>query len=236
MTSSTPRTPGTSSPDRAGGCSRRRRSCGSATATGSPTHARSPCRRCLAVVPFLLALTGLAADIDQERPQRGAWPARIDAVSPARAARRAGLGGHGRPSPSEAPARSRWPSACFFALLSMTTAMAQVERGSQPDLRHPARPARRCRKYGRAAVADRGPRRAGRRRVPDAGRRRRVRRRDGGRLRLVRRGRRRRGTWLRGRSGWRCWCSRSPCCSTTRRAAGSRRCPGSRSGRGSRWC
>ena len=40
---------------------------------------------------------------------------------------------------------------------------------------------------------------------------------------------------LAGRA-WRCWCSRSRCCSTTPRAAGSRRCPGWPSGPGSRWC
>ena len=66
----------------------------------------------LSVVPFLLALSGLAADIDHERPAAGAGPHHRAALPRRRVARRAGLGGDQRPDRRAAPARSRWSSGC----------------------------------------------------------------------------------------------------------------------------
>ena len=103
---------------------------------------------CLAVVPFLLAIMGLAADIDDERPAR-VIAATVNAVSPATgdddALVDALAGG------SEETGELALGFGLFFAALSMTTAMAQVERGSnriygiRRDRRAPY-------KYGRAAV------------------------------------------------------------------------------------
>lgn len=105
---------------------------------------------CLAVVPFLLALSGLVADLDEERPAT-VLAATIAAVSP-------GTGG------SDALARAVRGSdaselsgeialwvGLLLALASMTTAMAQVERGLNRiyGIRRD-RPA--LWKYGRAAV------------------------------------------------------------------------------------
>lgn len=104
----------------------------------------------LAVVPFLLALTGLAADLDQEKPSR-VLAAMIDAVSPGRgesdALASAVTGGES----SEEAGELALSVGLFFALVSMTTAMAQVERGANRiyGIRRD-RPA--FAKYGRAAV------------------------------------------------------------------------------------
>ena len=103
---------------------------------------------CLAVVPFLLAVTGLAADIDEERPAR-VVAATVEAVSPGAgqddALADALVGG------SEAAGEVALTIGLLFALVSMTTAMAQVERGSTRiyGIRRD-RPA--LHKYGRAAV------------------------------------------------------------------------------------
>lgn len=103
---------------------------------------------CLAVVPFLLAVTGLAADIDEEKPAR-VLAATVEAVSPGTgqddALADALVGG------SEAAGEVALTIGLFFALLSMTTAMAQVERGGNRiyGIRRD-RPA--LHKYGRAAV------------------------------------------------------------------------------------
>jgi len=103
---------------------------------------------CLAVVPFLLAVTGLAADIDEERPAR-VVAATVEAVSPGAgqddALADALVGG------SEAAGEVALTIGLLFALVSMTTAMAQVERGSNRiyGIRRD-RPA--VHKYGRAAL------------------------------------------------------------------------------------
>ncbi|MCY7394992.1 MAG: YihY/virulence factor BrkB family protein [Nocardioides sp.] len=103
---------------------------------------------CLAVVPFLLAVTGLCADIDEERwSQVGA--ATVNAVSPGSggddALANAAAGG------SEEAGEVALVLGLLLALAWMTAAMAQVARGSNRiyGIRRD-RPA--LRKYGRAAV------------------------------------------------------------------------------------
>jgi YihY family inner membrane protein len=104
----------------------------------------------LAVVPFMLALTGLAADLDQERPAR-VLAATIQAVSPGTgqqdALAEAVTGGES----SEDAGELALAFGLGFSLLSMTTAMGQVERGLNRlyGIRRD-RPA--LHKYGRAAV------------------------------------------------------------------------------------
>ena len=104
----------------------------------------------LAVVPFLLALTGLAADIDQERPAR-VIAATISAVSPGAGEQDALASAVTGDASSEEAGELALGLGLGFALLSMTSAMAQVERGVnriygiRRDRRAPA-------KYGRAAV------------------------------------------------------------------------------------
>jgi YihY family inner membrane protein len=104
----------------------------------------------LAVVPFLLALTGLAADIDEERPAR-VLARTIESVSPGSGARDALASAITGSQSSEAAGEIALGFGLFFALASMTTAMAQIERGAnriygiRRDRRAPA-------KYGRAAV------------------------------------------------------------------------------------
>ena len=101
---------------------------------------------CLAVVPFLIALTGLAADLDEDRPAR-VVAATIEALSPGGDDALASAVVDG----SEETGEVALGFGLAFALLSMTTAMAQVERGSnriygiRRDRPAPA-------KYGRAAV------------------------------------------------------------------------------------
>ncbi|MFC4783381.1 YihY/virulence factor BrkB family protein [Nocardioides sp. MAHUQ-72] len=105
---------------------------------------------CLAVVPFLLALTGLAADLDHERPARVVAET-IQKVSPGSDGGDALAGAVGGPSTSEEAGELALVLGLGFALVSMTTAMAQVERGSNRiyGIRRD-RPA--LAKYGRAAV------------------------------------------------------------------------------------
>ena len=103
---------------------------------------------CLAVVPFMLAVTGLAADIDEDKPAR-VLAATVGAVSPGAgqndALTDALVGG------SEEAGEVALTIGLIFAVLSMTTAMAQVERGGNRiyGIRRD-RPA--LHKYGRAAV------------------------------------------------------------------------------------
>jgi YihY family inner membrane protein len=103
---------------------------------------------CLAVVPFMLAVTGLAADIDDERWAR-VVAATINAIAPGQgsddALAAAVAGG------SEESGELALTFGLIFALASMTTAMAQVERGANRiyGIRRD-RPA--LHKYGRAAV------------------------------------------------------------------------------------
>jgi len=104
----------------------------------------------LAVVPFMLALTGLAADIDQERPAR-VLARTIESVSPGSGARDALASAVTGPQSSEGAGEFALAFGLVFALLSMTTAMAQIERGANRiyGIRRD-RPA--VAKYGRAAV------------------------------------------------------------------------------------
>lgn len=102
---------------------------------------------CLAVVPFLAAVMGLAADIDGDRPAQ-VMAATVNAVSPSSgddALVQALADG------SERTGEVALVVGLLFALVSMTTAMAQVERGSNRiyGIRRD-RPA--LHKYGRAAV------------------------------------------------------------------------------------
>ena len=189
---------------------------------------------CLAVVPFLLALTGLASDIDEERPAAVVAHV-VDSLSPG-----SGEGDALTSAVDESDASERAGEVALvlglgFALVSMTTAMAQVERGAN-RIYGIRRDRKALHKYGRAAVLTAvlaAP--VGMGFVMIVG---------GGALgeamaesygwsedcrRLVER------SALAGRHRA-CWSSRSPCCSTTRRAAGSPPCPGSRSGRASPWC
>ena len=103
---------------------------------------------CLAVVPFMLAVTGLAADLDEERPAR-VVAATVDAVSPGAGDRDALT--EALSSGSERTAELALTFGLLFALISMTTAMAQVERGGNRiyGIRRD-RPA--LAKYGRAAI------------------------------------------------------------------------------------
>jgi YihY family inner membrane protein len=104
----------------------------------------------LAVVPFMLALTGLAADIDEEKPQR-VLASTIDAVSPGSGSRDALASAVTGPASSERAGEIALFVGLFFALASMTMAMAQIERGTNRiyGIRRD-RPAKW--KYGRAAV------------------------------------------------------------------------------------
>ena len=103
---------------------------------------------CLAVVPFMLAVTGLAADIDDDRWAR-VVASTVNAVAPGQGANdalaQAVAGG------SEESGEIALAFGLVFALVSMTTAMAQVERGTNRiyGIRRD-RPA--LHKYGRAAV------------------------------------------------------------------------------------
>ena len=103
---------------------------------------------CLAVVPFLLAVTGLAADLDENRPAR-VIAATVEAVSPG--ASQDDALADALVEGSEETGEVALGFGLAFALLSMTTAMAQVERGSNRiyGIRRD-RPA--LAKYGRAAV------------------------------------------------------------------------------------
>lgn len=104
----------------------------------------------LAVVPFLLALAGLAADIDRERPAR-VLAATIQAVSPGGGEQDALAGAVSGRQSSEEAGELALGLGLAFALLSMATAMAQLERGLNRiyGIRRD-RPA--LAKYGRAAV------------------------------------------------------------------------------------
>jgi YihY family inner membrane protein len=103
---------------------------------------------CLAVVPFLLAVTGLAADLDEDRSAQ-VLARTINAVSPGSSGDDALVGAIA--SGSEGTGEVALVVGLLFALVSMTTAMAQVERGSNRiyGIRRD-RPA--LAKYGRAAV------------------------------------------------------------------------------------
>lgn len=103
---------------------------------------------CLAILPFLLAVMGLAADIDGERPAR-VVASTVNAVSPASGGDDALV--DALADGSEDAGEIALFFGLLFAGLSMTTAMAQIERGSNRiyGIRRD-RPA--LQKYGRAAV------------------------------------------------------------------------------------
>jgi YihY family inner membrane protein len=105
---------------------------------------------CLAVVPCLLALTGLASDIDEERPAR-VVARTIELVSPGQGANDALASAVTGPASSERAGELALTVGLLVALLSLTAAMAQVERGANRiyGIRRD-RPA--LAKYGRAAV------------------------------------------------------------------------------------
>jgi YihY family inner membrane protein len=104
----------------------------------------------LSVVPFLLALSGLAADLDQERPSQ-VLAATIQAVAPGTGEQDALAGAMTGEASAEEAGEVALGFGVAFALLSMTTAMAQVERGLNRIYGIPRdRPA--VAKYGRAAV------------------------------------------------------------------------------------
>lgn len=108
---------------------------------------------CLAVVPFLLALTGLAADLDDEKPARVVAHV-VDSLSPGSGsedALTAALDKSGKSEESEQAGEVALALGLGFALLSMTTAMAQIERGTN-RIYGIRRDRRAVAKYGRAAV------------------------------------------------------------------------------------
>jgi YihY family inner membrane protein len=104
----------------------------------------------LAVVPFMLALTGLAADLDAERPAR-VLASTIQAISPGSGQQDALAEAVSGGESSEDAGELALAFGLGFSLLSMTTAMGQVERGLNRiyGIRRD-RPA--AWKYGRAAV------------------------------------------------------------------------------------
>ncbi len=104
----------------------------------------------LAVVPFLLALTGLAADLDEERPAQVVAQT-VQGVAPGSGQQDALASAVTGGGTSEDAGEVALTLGLLVALLSMTTAMAQVERGMnriygiRRDRTAPS-------KYGRAAV------------------------------------------------------------------------------------
>jgi YihY family inner membrane protein len=104
----------------------------------------------LAVVPFLLALTGLAADIDQEGPSR-VIAGTIQAVSPGVGEQDALASAVSGEDSSQDAGELALGLGLGFSLLSMTTAMAQVERGLN-RIYGIRRDRRALDKYGRAAM------------------------------------------------------------------------------------
>lgn len=108
---------------------------------------------CLAIVPFLLALTGLAADLDNEKPARVVAHV-VDSLSPGAGsedALTAALDKSDKADESEKAGELALALGLGFALLSMTTAMAQVERGAN-RIYGIRRDRKAVAKYGRAAV------------------------------------------------------------------------------------
>lgn len=105
---------------------------------------------CLAVVPFLLALTGLASDLDEERPAAVVAHV-VDSLSPGAGDSDALASAVENSDQSETAGEIALVLGLGFALLSMTTAMAQVERGAN-RIYGIRRDRRALAKYGRAAV------------------------------------------------------------------------------------
>jgi YihY family inner membrane protein len=105
---------------------------------------------CLAVVPFLLALTGLASDIDEERPAAVVAHV-VDSLSPGAGDSDALTSAVEKSDESERAGEVALVLGLGFALVSMTTAMAQVERGAN-RIYGIRRDRKALHKYGRAAV------------------------------------------------------------------------------------
>ncbi|QSR32472.1 hypothetical protein CFI00_18645 [Nocardioides sp. S5] len=105
---------------------------------------------CLAVVPFMLALTGLASDIDEERPAAVVAHV-VDALSPGSGDGDALATAVDDSDTSETAGEVALVLGLGFALLSMTTAFAQVERGAN-RIYGIRRDRKALHKYGRAAV------------------------------------------------------------------------------------
>jgi YihY family inner membrane protein len=104
----------------------------------------------LSVVPFLLALSGLAADIDHERPAR-ALARTIERLSPGGGSRDALASAVTTGQDGDRAGEIALVVGLFFSLLSMTTAMAQIERGTN-RIYGIARDRPTLAKYGRALV------------------------------------------------------------------------------------
>ena len=104
----------------------------------------------LAVIPFLLALTGLAADLDQERPAE-VVARTIEQVSPGHGTGDALARAVTGPKSSERAGEVALTLGLLLSLVSMTTAMGQVERGSN-RIYGIRRDRRAVTKYGRAAA------------------------------------------------------------------------------------
>lgn len=83
----------------------------------------------LSVVPFLLALSGLAADIDHERPAR-VLSRTIERLSPGGGSQDALASAVAGGQSGDRAGEIALAVGLFFSLLSMTTAMAQIERGT----------------------------------------------------------------------------------------------------------
>ncbi len=105
---------------------------------------------CLAVVPFLLALTGLASDLDEERPAAVVAHV-VDSLSPGAGNSDALTSAVEDSDASERAGEIALVLGLGFALVSMTTAMAQVERGAN-RIYGIRRDRAALWKYGRAAV------------------------------------------------------------------------------------
>src|SRR6478609_7506013 len=100
-------------------------------------------------VPFLLALTGLASDIDHERPAAVVAHV-VDSLSPGSGEGDALASAVDGSDASERAGEIALVLGLGFALLSMTTAMAQVERGAN-RIYGIRRDRKALHKYGRAA-------------------------------------------------------------------------------------
>jgi YihY family inner membrane protein len=105
---------------------------------------------CLAIVPFLLALTGLAADLDDERPA-GVVAHVVDSLSPGSGESDALTSAVEKSDEAERSGELALSFGLGFALLSMTTAVAQVERGAN-RIYGIRRDRKAVAKYGRAAA------------------------------------------------------------------------------------
>lgn len=115
------------------------------------SHSRAlALQACLAVVPFLLALSGLAAGIDHERPAR-VIARTIELLSPGGSSRDALATAVTRGQGTEQAGHIALAVGLLFAFVSMTTAMAQVERGTN-RIYGITRDRPALHKYGRALV------------------------------------------------------------------------------------